>query len=116
MNKLFQDDIYASMFCKLIAASLPFITVGMLGSTVIMYISSVIGAVALVGLVARIFSKTKTVEQTAISRDIDDLLQLPYAFALCYAIAALQGVEEPSVLWMAVALAIIVIIPNHIKR
>ena len=107
MNKLFQDDIYASMFCKLIAASLPFITIGMLGSTVIMYISGVIGAVALVGLVARIFSKTKTVEQTA---------QLPYAFALCYAIAALQGVDEPSMLWVAVALAIIVIIPNHIKR
>lgn len=116
MNKLFQNDIYASMFCKLIAASLPFITIGMFGLPVIMYVSGIIGALALIGMIARIFSKTAIVEPTPVTRDIDDLLQLPYAFTLCYSIAALQGLDEPSVLWLALAIAVIVIIPNHIKK
>lgn len=113
--KLFKDDSYTSMFFKIMTASLPFITIGMLGNRLVMYISCAVGGLALIGGIARLCSKSECSYRTELSRDVDEILQLPYAIALSSCIASAFGIKAEMGLWFALALSVFIVLGNHIK-
>lgn len=119
IDSIFEDS-YAKSFFKLTCASLPFITVGMLGEKTTLYASAAVGALALLAMIVRIAicltDKTTATQNTAFSRDIDDVLALPYALALSSSIAGMMGYSEKSGLWLAAILCILMVISNHVKK
>lgn len=120
MNKTFIfEDTYMESFLRIMCASLPFITVGMLWNSVILYVSVAVGVLALAALIARmaVCLKRCTVEEepTAFSRDVDNLLALPYAMALSTAIAMGAGFNVSFIYWVALFLGVMMVLPNHLK-
>lgn len=114
------EDTYIESFSKIICASLPFITVGMLWNSVILYVSVAIGVLSLAALVVRMATvcfKKCAVEgsQTAFSRDVNNLLALPYAMALSTAIATGAGFDVSFTYWLALFLGVVTILLNHLK-
>ena len=72
---------------------------------------------ALVVRMATVCFKKCAVEgsQTAFSRDVNNLLALPYAMALSTAIATGAGFDVSFIYWLALFLWVVTILPNHLK-
>lgn len=110
-------DCYAEACYRIGAAALPFTTVGMIGNKVIFNISVAVGAIAVVFLFSRWFVQSPVLEKTQFCKDVDDILAMPYAFALSSAIAGLFVPEVASSgYWFALVLSIFIVIGNHIKK
>lgn len=101
---IFEDSI-AEGTAKLMAASMPFITIGLLGNPTVTYISVATGLVAMIALIIRV--SLLMANKRGITRDnifnniIGDLLSFPYAIALSSAILMTNGIDATSGLWFA---------------
>lgn len=113
------EDTYMESFFRIMCASLPFLTVGMLWNNVILYVSVAIGVLALAASIARmtVCFKRRAVEKepSAFSKDVNDLLALPYAMALSTAIAVGAGFDVSFTYWLALFLGAVMVLPNHLK-
>lgn len=77
--KIFKDSIAAAA-AKVVAACLPFLTIGMLGSDVTAIVSGIVGAVALVTLIVRavmLLGKTEARTIASLDGTVSDILSFP---------------------------------------
>lgn len=112
MIKLFHANQFADTCSNIMVATLPFITVGMLGNPVVLYISTAVGGIFLIGFLYSLISR-KCISATLsdkMAQIIRDLLSLPYAFALSSVILMSRGINADEGLWFALFLAIVDIV------
>ena len=112
--KIFKDSIAAAA-AKVVAACLPFLTIGMLGSDVTAIVSGIVGAVALVTLIVRavmLLGKTEARTIASLDGTVIDILSFPYAIALSSLIAIPAGYDATPGLWLAAILADLALIPT----
>ena len=112
--KIFKDSIAAAT-AKVVAACLPFLTIGMLGNDVTAIVSGIVGAVALVTLIVRavmLFGKTEARTIASLDETVSDILSFPYAIALSSLISIPAGYDATPGLWLAAILAALALIPT----
>lgn len=110
IQEIFADSA-VSVMAKILAASLPFMTVGMFGWPTVMCISVAVGSVAMLGLIFRFamlsVGKREAVVNMTVDKVVGDVLSFPYAFALCSVICMANGVDAAGGLWLAGVLAVL---------
>lgn len=105
---MFERNSLPSICSDILAASLPFITLGLLGNLLVLHISIIVGVLALLGLVLSILLKNHTPSyKSAIILPQD--FSLPYAFALSSTILQTYGIDATIGLWFSLFLCILVI-------
>lgn len=117
MKTNFFKDSLAAASAKLIAACLPFLTIGMLGSEITAVVSCIVALVAAVILLVRVvmlLGKTEAKIIPLLDEDVSDILSFPYAIAISSMIAIQAGNDAVLGLWFALGLAVIIIISNHL--
>lgn len=103
-----------AFYSNVIGATLPFITLGLLGNRIVLYISVSIGCLALVMLVSALLLKSRS----DFGKSLISLFQglfLPYAIALSALILYDKGYDVSVVLWISLLLAILIIGSNIIR-
>ncbi len=112
ITEIFKDSL-ADGAAKVLAATLPFITLGMLGNEWMSYVSCAIGIIAAVVVVVRFLSllkdTTKVRKVELLDKAVSDILSFPYAMALCSAILMQAGIDASYGLWFGGLLALGVI-------
>lgn len=109
------DDGVADAMSKVVAASLPFITVGLMKEMSVWYavVVALIGAAALVALVVRVIAlamnKCEPTPGGLLQKLIGNLLSFPYAVALSSTIAIAFGIDAQVGLSFAGLLALLVV-------
>lgn len=115
---IFSDSVLAGS-AKVVAASLPFITLGMLSDNVTKIVAGIFGATALVILVVRFCMLLGSAEPrriASIDNDVDDVVIFPGAFALSSLIAMHAGIDASFGLWFALVVAVLAVVSNHLVR
>jgi len=118
---MIKEKTLISLFARILIATLPFITVGMLGSPVVLYSATAVGVAALAGMVVCIclYMKKKTwaVASSSLRGTVNDLLSLPYAMALSSVIPRVVGIDTTAGLWLALIFCPFCIFANlHPKK
>lgn len=113
------EDAYAETFLNISVATLPLITLGWLGSRLLLYISATVGSVALLGFVIRICmiasGRTKNTSVGAgLRQSVRDMF-FPYVFVLSSLILMHNGLDASIGLWFATAFALLIIIAGLVK-
>lgn len=115
-NGLFADSI-TDMAARIIAACLPFMTMGMIGHKALLIASGSVGTVFLFVFLARLFVVQKNgIREIPVLDTIMNQMTFPYVFAVSFAIGTAYG--EVSGWWgigFAVVLAIWIIIGNCVS-
>ena len=113
MMNLFNDR-KAACLIKVTEFMLPLMLLGSLGNPVLLYISAIIAAVALILFVVRVIAVKKSgkvCENTAgWPAIVGGLLDFPYIVLLCSLIAMQAGIAAEFGLWFAFGLAVLVIV------
>ncbi len=105
---MFRKGMLQETCSDILAASLPFITLGLLGDKLVLYVSVSIGVMALVTLIACLLLKNRKFTNTPLAFRPHDFA-LSYAFALSAAILDSKGIDASLVYWTALILAILAI-------
>lgn len=109
ITEIFKDSL-ADEAAKVLTATLPFITLGMLGNEWMAYISCAIGIIAMVVLAVRFFTllkdRTKVRKVELLDKAVGDLLSFPYSMTLCAAILMQAGIDAVYGLWFDGLLAV----------
>lgn len=107
MNTMLKDAIIVSL-ARILVATLPFVTLGMLGNDIVLYVSLAVGMLALAALVVRAISlsgkRHEIVDGDSFGECVDDLLSFPYAITLSSTILALNGVDASPGFWLSAGL------------
>lgn len=112
--KIFDDGV-ADAMSKVVAATLPFITICLMTELPVWYsaVVFVIGVIALVALIVRVIAlvmnKCKVAPGGFLNKVIGDLLAFPYAVALSSTIAIASGIDAQVGLSFAGLLAVLVV-------
>lgn len=109
-NKIFGRNTSAAVCSEILAATLPFITIGLLGDKLILYISLTVGSIALLGLILCVLLKNRMPSYKAIILPQD--FSYPYAIALSAIILKQHNIDASFELWLSLFLTIAVIITN----
>lgn len=108
-NDIFKDAISESLAAA-VGGCLPFITFGMFKHPVALYTASVIGGLALIGLLLRIGlilgGRKKAKQCELLHQIVFNIFVLPYPFALSCLIAMCYGIDTEAGLWLSIALAV----------
>lgn len=107
LKKLLEDNTVNGA-AKLLCATIPLYTLGVIGNTTLLYVSMAIGVVAVIAMAARITSifgkgssEKSTVEKGELfAKAVGELLGLPYAMALSSLIAMAHGIDASIGLWI----------------
>lgn len=112
MGKFFRSNRCADSCAKIMGAALPFITIGLLGNSTILYIAVTVGAVAFLGFLWFLVARNPLPEGMAAKLDhtVNNLIFAAYPFALSGAIMIERGLEAYEALWFALFVAALVII------
>lgn len=105
---MFERNSLSEICSEILAATLPFITVGFLGNSLILYISLTIGIIALLGLGICIILKNKLSAYRLEKIQPQDF-SLPYAIALSSAILSNHGIDANIGYWVALGLCVLTI-------
>lgn len=106
---MFNRQSLGAVCANILAATLPFITLGLLGESLVLYISIFIGVVSLTGLlICTVLKRTHKVPYV-ITSIIDDL-SLPYAITLSSLILKNKGIDFVIGLWVALILCVLILI------
>ena len=107
ITEIFKDSL-ADGAAKVLTATLPFITLGMLGNEWMAYISCAIGIIAMVVLAVRFFTllkdRTKVRKVELLDKAVGD--PFPYSMTLCAAILMQAGIDAVYGLWFGGLLAV----------
>lgn len=118
-TKLFEDSIVKASG-RLMAACLPFLTLGMLGEKTSLIAAAIVAAILLLVFAGRIVSliagKT-AISNHLLENKVSEILAFPYAIALSGAIATQAGIEADYMLWFGAALALLMLLtPSRQKK
>lgn len=117
MENNFFPDSWVEAFAKIIAASLPFITMGLIGHPVLTIAAGSVGGLALFAFLIRIavLFKQQPVRIPALDKTINGLI-FPYVFALSFAIGIAYGEKSGWYgIWFSLFLAAFIIIANCVS-
>ena len=106
---MFERNSLPATCSEILAAALPFITIGLLGDRLILYISLTVGIIALLGLGLCILLKNKMPFRNSVKINLQDF-SLPYAIALSSAIVRSNGIDASIGFWFSLGLTVIIII------
>lgn len=103
--------------CACVASAVfPFVALGFLGNRLLLYVSVIVGVVALLGMVWGLLFKDKCASWLQHSNlELRDLM-FPYAFGLSALILEQNGIDATLGLWFALLLAATVIIVSLLPR
>lgn len=112
-NSPFGDDVLSEFWTTVIGATLPLLTLGLLGDRCLLYVSATVGGIALVMLVAGwVFGVGSEVGSVVMT--LSKGLSLPYVIALCSWIMEGRGLNALAGLWISLALAVLMLVGNVI--
>ena len=107
---MFGRNTFSSICSEILAATIPFITIGLLGDKLVLYISLTVGSIALLGLVLCILLRNKMLSYKAIILPQD--FSYPYVIALSATILKQNGIDASLEFWFSLFLTIAIIITN----
>ena len=115
-NKFFPDS-WVEAFAKIIAASLPFITMGLIGHPDLTIAAGSVGGVALFAFLIRIAVLfKKQAKRIPVLDSIMNGLLFPYAFAVSFGIGIAYGEKSGWYgIWFSLFLAAFIIIANCVS-
>lgn len=104
------NNIFSEICSKITAGVLPFIALGFIGDTLILYISLSIGTAAVIGLISSIVlrKKLRKHQSSKLIRVFDQDLSFPYAMALSSTILICNGIDAGIGLWFSLALFVLI--------
>ena len=115
---IFADPV-ASSISKATCATLPFVTIGMLDSKLILIASIIVGLFSALMLLLRIAHFKNREHHTSLSpvwaRILDDILSLPYAVLLSSTICIQRGIDAYIGVWFSIGMALYIITGNLVS-
>lgn len=109
--RVFDDNPIIATSVGLLTASLPFITIGMLNRPIILATALISGGIGIVGIILGLFLKDNTFLSKAKKIKVQDYF-FPYVLALSSAILETHGIDSSSGYWLALGIAIAVLITS----
>ena len=121
MNVISNNDVYADALSTGMIATIPFITIGILGHPIVLYISASLGILLLCTFLIRFtvtLRKDNAVRSETWITELVSELSLPYMFSLSSLILIDNGLDASAGLWFSLAITIVAVacIPLTRKR
>ena len=105
---MFKKNSISDLSSIILGAVLPFLTIGMLGNKIILYISAAVGILALTLFVYGFFRKYQLQVENILHKVIE-ILGLPYGIALSAAILDQNGIDASIGYWFSLLVIILAI-------
>ena len=112
MKKIF-SDFYLRTYAQILLFLLPFLTLGLLGEEIVLYLSASIEAICLLALIARFFTylkNHKVADRPKWADEVLGMMTLPYSMALSSLILIKSGIEAQSGIWLAIIFTVLIIL------
>lgn len=110
---MFARNSLPTICSEILAATLPFVTIGLLGDRITLYISLSIGVLSLLFLGLSILFKSK-IPIYRFNKIQPQDFSLPYAIALSATILRNNGINASIGFWFSIGLSFLIIISNVI--
>lgn len=105
---IFRRNTPTAICSDILSATLPFITIGLMNDKPVLYISVIVGSMALIGLILCVLFKSHIPSDKPVPVLPQDF-SLPYAIALSTTILKHNDIDFPLGFWVSLFLSILVI-------